>query len=112
MANEKNLKPLNKRTKDEQREIQKKGGKASARAKAARKTLREELLALLSDGETQNKLSLALIQKASSGDVKAFIAIRDTIGEKPVEKIITAGVDPDVITEVERMVHDDTNAGG
>ena len=33
MANEQNLKPLNKRTKSEQREIAKKGGKASRQVK-------------------------------------------------------------------------------
>lgn len=37
MANEQNLKPLNKRTKSEQREIAKKGGKASRQVKKKQK---------------------------------------------------------------------------
>lgn len=37
MANEQNLKPLNKRTKSEQREIAKKGGKASRQVKKDQK---------------------------------------------------------------------------
>ena len=37
MANEQNLKPLNKRTKSEQRELAKKGGKASRQVKKNKK---------------------------------------------------------------------------
>jgi hypothetical protein len=38
---------------------------------------------------------------------KAFEVIRDTVGEKPTEKIMVADVDPSVISEVERMVSED-----
>lgn len=86
MANSENLKPMNKRTKSEQREIAKKGGIKSGEVRRARKTLKEELLLLLESGNTQNKISLALIQKALRGDIKAFEVIRDTIGEKPTDK--------------------------
>jgi len=41
MANEKNLKPLNTRTKTEQREIARQGGIASGEARRQKKTLRE-----------------------------------------------------------------------
>lgn len=82
----------------------KKGGEASAKARAERKTLKEELLLLLSEGDTQKKVSTALIKKAKSGNVKAFEVLRDTIGEKPMEKIITSSVDPETIAEVEKMV--------
>ena len=40
---------------------------------------------MLSSGNTQEKISLALIQEALNGNVKAFESIRDTIGEKPRE---------------------------
>mgnify|MGYP007012483719 CR=1 FL=1 len=88
----KNLKPLNTRTKEEQKEICSKAGKKSGESRRKRKTLREELLALLSDGDTQNKLSLALIQEALNGNnagsvTRAFEVIRDTIGEKPADKV-------------------------
>ena len=85
--NEENLIPQNKRTKKEQREIARKGGIASGKARRERKTLKEELLLLLSKGDTQQKISIALLQKAMSGDTKAFEVIRDSIGEKPIEKI-------------------------
>ena len=87
MANEQNLKPLNKRTKSEQREIAKKGGKASAKKRQELKSLKDELLLLLSEGDTQKKISLALIKKALKGDIKAFEVIRDTTGQKPTDKV-------------------------
>lgn len=85
MANEQNLKPV--RTTSEARKRGKAGGIRSGQVRAERKTLKEELLLLLSQGNTQNKLSLALIEKAMNGDTKAFEVIRDTIGEKPVDKV-------------------------
>lgn len=86
MANEKNLIPLNERTKSKQREIASKGGKASVEAKRKRKTLKEELLLLLDDGNTREAVSAALIRSAKKGSVKAFEVLRDTIGERPVER--------------------------
>jgi general stress protein YciG len=87
MANEQNLKPFNEMTEKEQREIARKGGKASGEARAKRKTLKEELLLLLAQGNTQEKISLSLIQEAMGGNTKAFEVIRDTVGEKPVDKL-------------------------
>ena len=63
------------------------GGKKSVEVRRARKTLKEELLAILSNGNTQERMSLSILEKALGGDVRAFEVIRDTIGEKPVEKI-------------------------
>ena len=85
MANESNLKPV--RTKSEARRRGKKGGIARGKARKERKALREELLLLLSKDDTQEKVSLALIKQALNGNTKAFEVIRDTIGEKPVDKI-------------------------
>lgn len=53
----------------------------------------------------------AIFKKALSGDVKAFLALRDTIGEAPVEKIMSADVDPAVMEEVERLVNGDDEEG-
>jgi hypothetical protein len=112
MANDENLIPLNERTKSEQRAIATAGGIASGEARRKRKTLKEELLLLLSEGDTQHSVTLALIEKAMSGDTKAFEIIRDTIGEKPIDKVMVSDVDSEVINEVERMVNDDTSTGG
>ena len=109
MSGEENLIPLNQRTKEEQRAIASAGGKASGEARRKRKTLKEELLLMLSEGETQQSVTLALIEKAMSGDTKAFEVIRDTIGEKPVDKVMIADVEPSVIAEVEAMVAGETD---
>ncbi len=108
----KNLIPTNKRSKEEVKKNASKGGKKSGEVRRARKTLREELLLLLSDGDVQSKMSVALIQEAIVGNnkgsvTKAFEVIRDTIGEKPVEKVMVAEVDQSVIDEVEKMMSDD-----
>lgn len=103
----KNLKPMNKLTVEEQKKIARAGGKRSGEVRRQRKTLREELLALLSDGNTQNKISTALIDEAMNGNVKAFETIRDTIGEKPVDKVMVAEVDQNIINEVEAMIKDE-----
>ena len=83
MANSENLKKL---SSEEARKTGKKGGIKSVEVRRARKTLKEELLLLLSSGDTQERLSLALIEKAFKGDTKAFEVIRDTIGEKQADK--------------------------
>ena len=112
MAGKENLRPVS--SKDEARERGRKGGLASGEARRKRKTLKEELLVMLSEGETQQSVTLALIEKAMSGDTKAFEVIRDTIGEKPVDKVMIADVEPSVIAEVEAMVltDDDTATSG
>lgn len=112
MAGKENLRPVS--SKDEARERGRKGGLASGEARRKRKTLKEELLLMLSEGETQQSVTLALIEKAISGDTKAFEVIRDTIGEKPVDKVMIADVEPSVIAEVEAMVltDDDTATSG
>lgn len=106
-GNPQNLVPTNKLSKEEAKRISSNGGKKSGEVRRKRKALREELLALLSAGNTQKNISLALIDQALNGNVKAFETIRDTIGEKPVEKVVMSEVDPNVISEVEEMVKND-----
>jgi len=111
-GNPQNMKPFNTLTEKEQKKLASKGGKKSGEVRRARKTLREELLALLSDGDTQSKMSLALIEEALSGNkagsvTKAFETIRDTIGEKPADKIIVAEVSQDIIDDIEKTVLED-----
>lgn len=86
-----NLIPFDERTEEEQREIRSKGGRASVEARRKRKTLREELLALLSDGDTQARISLSMIARAEAGSERAFEVIRDTIGEKPSDELKLEG---------------------
>ena len=106
MAGEQNLigKGFDSRTTEERRELAKKAGIASGEARRRKKTLREELLLLLETNDTQNKISAAMIEEAMNGNVKAFTAIRDTIGEKPVDKVMIAEVDQGIIDEIESIV--------
>jgi hypothetical protein len=88
-----NLKPVTKRTKNEAREISKKGGIKSGEVRRERKKLKEELLLLLSENDNNRKMSLAILKKALKGNIKAFEIIRDTIGEKPKEQIENTNIE-------------------
>lgn len=100
MANEKNLIPLNKRTKSQQREIAKKGGQASAKKRAEAKTSREiiemldaltvtganaatmETLGIPENMRTQQTLRLlALHKRAAQGDAQANKLLLEIRGE-------------------------------
>lgn len=115
MANEQNLNPFGTLTEKEQREISSKGGKASVESRKTKKLLRECLQELL-DKEMTDKsgntktgaeaMAVAVFAKALKGDLKAFEIVRDTAGQKPAEKIVVSEIDPDVISQVERMVNE------
>lgn len=98
--NENNLVSLADRTTEEQREIARKGGIASGEARRRKKTLKEELIALLETNDNNNKISVAILNKALNGDIQAFTTIRDTIGEKPVDKV-EADINSDVNINIE-----------
>ena len=82
MANESNLIPNSKRTPSERRENAKKAGRASGVSRRRRKTFKELL-----EGTYGEAVVASMLEAALAGDVKAFVAIRDTVGEKPVEKV-------------------------
>ena len=114
MANEQNLKPVS--SKKEARERGRKGGLASVESRRKRKTLKEELLLMLSDGNIQQKISLALINEAINGNnagsvTKAFEVLRDTAGQKPIEKVQTTQTVVDLSAfsteEIKAMLDDD-----
>ncbi len=88
-------------TSETAREAGRKGGRKAGINIKKRKTLREELLAVLTDMEipeknsekkvpVQEALSVSLIKAALNGNVRAFEIIRDTIGEKPVENVVAS----------------------
>jgi general stress protein YciG len=115
--NDDNLKPL---STEKAREIGSKGGKASAEARRKKRDLRLALEALLESdvkkkdlsGKEQNMsvaeaMSLEQVRKALKGDSKAYEIVRDSCGQKPVDKIQVAEVDAEVISEVEKAVLED-----
>ena len=89
MANEQNLKRPKKGSlsHEEAARMGRNGGKKSVQKRRERKALKEQLLLLLENGNAQEQLCTSLLEKALSGDVRAFEVIRDTIGEKPVDKV-------------------------
>jgi len=68
-----------------------KGGIKSGEVRRERKKLKEDfeiLLSLSKNGQTnQEKMCLALFEKALKGDISAFNSIRDLLGEKPKDVI-------------------------
>ena len=96
MANEQNLKPCH--SKSVARERGALGGKKSGVTKRRKKLMRETLKMLLSmpsdkrEGMCRMESScIAQVLKAEDGDLSAFLAIRDTIGEKPTERQEVSG---------------------
>ena len=96
MANEKNLIPFDERTKNEQREIARQGGIASGEARRAKKSLREAMQVLMDadltgkDGKTMTgteAMAAKAFQAALKGDWKAWELVRDSAGQKPVDKV-------------------------
>lgn len=110
MPNEENLKnglATQFKSGDEAVENGRKGGIASGEAKRRRKTLKEELLLMLEDETIQQSITAALIREAtegnSAGSVRgAFETIRDTIGEKPTEKV-EMKTDMNIMQSAERL---------
>ena len=47
---------------------------------------------------------MKLFEQAMKGNIKAFETIRSTVGQDPVQKVMLAEVNQDVIDEVERAV--------
>ena len=107
MANNiENLKPRTELSKEEAVAMGRKGGIASGKARAEKKMIKDNIELLLSlpiknaktkeqlkqlgidDNEMNNQMALviAMYQKALKGDVSAFNTLRDTIGQRPVEK--------------------------
>lgn len=81
-------------TKDDKRASN--AGKKSGEARKKLRTLREELEILLSEEKTdkngntmtvQTGITTAMVQQALKGNIRAWESIRDTIGQKPVEKV-------------------------
>lgn len=121
MANENNLRPFNEMTKEEHKELSRKGGIASGKSKRERKTIKECLNHLLEQDTDfhfveQGTLTgieaicYSLYEKALQGDIRAFVTLRDSIGEKPVNKINVSEVDPKIVKEVEEMIEADSIA--
>lgn len=92
MANEQNLKPF---TSDQSREEAvkngRKGGIASGKAKRENKLIKDRILERMGETDWDTMID-NLIERASS-DTKSFEVLRDTIGQKPTDKVEVANLD-------------------
>ena len=80
-----NVIPANKRTHEENVANGRKGGIRSGEAKREKKLFKEAIEKKL--GNSLDTIIDALMIKAATGDVQASVFLRDTIGEKPTDKI-------------------------
>lgn len=106
--NTENLVPQNKRTKEEQREVARKGGIASGKVRRRKRAMKDIIstfgkedapetvvakliqLGMLEKGESctmDEALILAQYGKALSGNTRAAEFVRDTNGQKPQERV-------------------------
>lgn len=110
MANEQNLRPGEYKFTQEEA---KKGGIASGKARREKKLMREAFEELLSreyhdqagnvlDGTSA--LAAKVFKQAMDGDLKAFEIIRDTTGQKPVERVETVEISPETYERVARAL--------
>lgn len=95
MANEQNLKPIT--SSQMARELQEKSVEKRKENQEKEKTFKAMLLLALEEinketGKTRREeINDAIIDKALKGDTKAYEVIRDTVGEKPTDKIEQSG---------------------
>lgn len=95
-----NLIPIPEMPEDVRKEFHRKGGVASGKARREKANFRKLLEIALNEeykgGMTNAEaMVVSIIQEALEGNTKAFEVVRDTIGQKPVEKAeekITGGL--------------------
>ncbi len=128
MANNGNLRRL---SPSEAREYGRRGGKASSESRRRKADFRKTLNALLTaeidnpewtpllealglDSTLESAVNAAIIREALAGDVKAYIAIRDTLGQTTKseadleeQKIRTAAAKAKTGQDVEEELEDD-----
>lgn len=112
MAGLKNGNPRHALTVEEAR----KGGKKSAETRARRKSIREAFEAICSDQYTDEHgnevdgitaMCMRQFQLAMDGDTKAFVEIRNSLGEQPVQRVEVDTIDPQARERVERILSED-----
>ena len=96
--NEENLIPNSERSPEELREMARKGGIASGEARKKKKLFKEALEKQL--GQSIDSMIASMIAQAQNGNVQAITFLRDTIGEKPTDKV-EAEVTSDVTINIE-----------
>lgn len=112
MANPQNLIPNSQRTPKQRRENARKAGIASGKARQHKKELKE-IINLLFEKEFKDKngeivsgaeaIAMKQFEKALKGDTKAFEVLRDTAGQKPVDKVEQVNIDAEYKARVDEV---------
>ena len=135
MAKEDNLKPFNsEQSRDEAVKNGKLGGEKSGEARRKKRALKTSLSYLMklpiSNAHKDVKQALeemgvdadyldystlmafSMITQCINGNVKAFVAVRDTLGEKPTDKVKVDGVElkVEVPTSIKKLTVDELRA--
>lgn len=116
MANEQNLLKGDEKHKFTPEEHSK-GGKRSAEVRREKRDLRKALEVLL-EREYQDKngntlsgteaVTAKLFEQAMKGNIRAFETLRDTVGQKPIEKVEVAQIDREQsLQELKELFDDD-----
>ena len=107
------------RTTEELQEITAKGGQASGEARRRKRDIRKALEILLEKDYTDKHgntmsgaeaIALKQLEKALKGDTKAFEVVRDTVGQKPVEKVSMSATE-EAKDELRELLEQRKNAG-
>jgi hypothetical protein len=109
MAGLKNGNPRHTLTVEEAR----KGGKKSAETRAKRKSIREAFEAICSEKYTDvhgneydgiTAMCMKQFQLAMNGDTKAFVEIRNSLGEMPTQRVEVDTISPEVRAEMDALL--------
>ena len=98
------------RSTQEAREKGKIGGKKSGEVRREKKRLRELLELALTmpsmerQGTNADAIVAALIERATKGDVRAYECIRDSVGEKPTDRVDMSSSDGSMATPLKVTV--------
>jgi hypothetical protein len=111
MANEQNLIPAAHKLTVEEAS---KGGKASGEARRRKRELRElvnlafeRVVSHDKDGRpitADEAMVLKQLQNALDGDTKAFVVLRDTAGQMPIQRVEVDTIDPQARAEMDELL--------
>lgn len=125
--NTKGLKPINTLSDEERKVITKKGAEASNKRQAEKRLLKDTIQMFFESKPTpevieqcakafgfnpkdlQEVITGGLIQKAMCGDAKAFEVLRDTAGQKPVDKKEITGADGEQLIKTVYVTKEEKN---
>lgn len=96
MANEQNLKPIRKGdlSKEELKKRQSNGGLKSAEARREKRLIKDRILERMGESDWDEYIT-GIIERAKESRADAEF-LRDTIGQKPIDKVAVTNIDQSV----------------